>query len=252
VRSALILLVLPAWTFAQEQDAEKVFQQLEAKIEKAKSVHCSFKGEMGPGGRQGPTVQGSYQVGPGDKFQLTTQGKEDKEGRGKLTLVFENDQMTGTAGGPDGQSKKEMPVPAGAPKALRTAMLRGGPTAWNLWLGPQSGNFLGVKPGSPDWPAFTASKFRLGDKAKVGERDALVLEYTLDFDKKPYAVKLWLDAETKLPLKREIIIAKEGVQGRIVETYSGFKLDEQGVEKGKKGEEKDREKAPKKDSEKEP
>jgi hypothetical protein len=65
-----------------------------------------------------------------------------------------------------------------------------------------------------------------GGKDKVGGRDALILEYTLKiegnaFEGKEFALKLWLDATTKLPLQRTMEL-----EGTVwLETFTTFLVD---------------------------
>jgi hypothetical protein len=73
------------------------------------------------------------------------------------------------------------------------------------------------------------SDFKRGANAKVEGREAHVIEYKVSTAGEDKAfVKLWLDARTHLPLKRELRAAT-GDAFRVVETYSEFKLGPKGA-----------------------
>ena len=75
------------------------------------------------------------------------------------------------------------------------------------------------------------SDFKLGANAKIEGREARVIEYKVAIkDGDTVSAKLWLDAKTHLPLKRELAAEKEGGNVRIVETYSEFKFGQKGGE----------------------
>ena len=64
---------------------------------------------------------------------------------------------------------------------------------------------------------FKVTDFALGDKEKVGEHEAQVVRYNLFLrGKVKLSVSVWLDAKTKLPLKRVTTIPDKGEQKRTV------------------------------------
>jgi outer membrane lipoprotein-sorting protein len=72
------------------------------------------------------------------------------------------------------------------------------------------------------------SGFKMAGKEKVGGREANIIAYQFPFGEKdlPTTCKLWLDAQTNLPLKRVLEISDQGkVLFRAVETYSGWELE---------------------------
>ena len=74
---------------------------------------------------------------------------------------------------------------------------------------------------------FRVSDFVLGKEEKIGERNAQVIHYKLVMDNGRFShppsdtadTTVWLDTETKLPLKR-VLTSKNGSESlRITETY---------------------------------
>ena len=74
------------------------------------------------------------------------------------------------------------------------------------------------EPGLDDM--FKVSDFVLGKKEKVGEREAQVIDYKLVMDNRDTAeTTIWIDTETKLPLKRVLSSKNANESLRITETY---------------------------------
>src|SRR5438128_1821315 len=67
-----LALAVPA--YAQENDAEKLFRQVEKKLAAAKSLQVTFDGELTSGGMVLISFKGKMVVGEGDKFSVDTDG----------------------------------------------------------------------------------------------------------------------------------------------------------------------------------
>ncbi len=87
---------------------------------------------------------------------------------------------------------------------------------------------------------FRTSALKRGDDGKVGEHDAQVVKYRLTFipeieefinEKPSFSVKLWLDANTGLPLKRRLTGKVGDKTITIKEKYTKFVIDEKIDEK---------------------
>ena len=64
------------------------------------------------------------------------------------------------------------------------------------------------------------------NKEKVGEQEAQVVRYNLFLrGKVKLSVRVWLDAETKLPLKRVTTIPGKGAQITVTETFTRLTLN---------------------------
>jgi hypothetical protein len=66
---------------------------------------------------------------------------------------------------------------------------------------------------------------KLGAKAKVGKRNAQVIDYQVELLGKSFKASVWIDTQTLLPLKR-VLTTEEGDKAiRINETYAAFTVD---------------------------
>src|SRR5262249_5428799 len=136
-----------------------------------------------------------------------------------LTLEMTSDgkKLKAVATPPGKETEEPLPENYGA--TVRTGLGRVGPTAGLLLAHP---NLQGKEEKDLD-KLLRPSDFKVGANVKVEGRDARVIEYKVTpTGAGPMTLKLWLDAQTRLPLKRELRDEKEGF--RIVETYSEFKL----------------------------
>jgi outer membrane lipoprotein-sorting protein len=70
------------------------------------------------------------------------------------------------------------------------------------------------------------SEFKLGKKENLGKRATQKIEYTLTIDKEPFRVTLWLDPETNLPLKRQLLVGKGKAQFQLIENYADYRINE--------------------------
>jgi hypothetical protein len=80
--------------------------------------------------------------------------------------------------------------------------------------------------------AFSVSDFKLGEDPKIGSRQARLIQYTLVTKglelrkgKTRFAVGLWVDEKTKLPLKRVVVPQEQDLGFVLTETYTSFTLD---------------------------
>jgi len=95
---------------------------------------------------------------------------------------------------------------------------------------PHEGFFLSTlnmgRPGGLAPDAIQLSDFKDAGKEKVGERNTQVIEYTATEKdaKEGLSMKMWLDAETHLPVKLAVTGGQSDVKN-LTETYSEFILD---------------------------
>src|SRR5262249_5401325 len=95
---------------------------------------------------------------------------------------------------------------------------------------PREGFFLSSL--EMDWRSdrapdlYKLSDFKLAGQEKVGERNTQVLQYTVTVKdvKDPLSMKMWLDAETNLPVRLAITGGKSDWTD-ITETYGEFTID---------------------------
>ena len=106
------------------------------------------------------------------------------------------------------------PPPKDLEKAVRMAISR-------------QGILFGLIIATPDgFGPVKVSDFKFGKKEKVGDRQAQAVEYRSAFKgNEPMATVVWIDIETKAPLKRMFRMKAEGKDGSMTETFHDTKLD---------------------------
>jgi hypothetical protein len=108
-----------------------------------------------------------------------------------------------------------------APKAVG-AYFRAALPRWGFFLSTLNMRRSGEL--TPD--AFQLSDFKLAGPEKIGERNTRVIQYTFKEKgaKDSLSVKMWLDAETNLPIKLAVTGGKSD-WADITEAYSEFTID---------------------------
>jgi outer membrane lipoprotein-sorting protein len=195
----------------QDPSAEELLKKVEEKGVKAKTFRQKAKIVLDFGEDKGGELD-TESVFKGDKFRVTLAGQAGPQ---KLDIKVVCDGAKIHVNPPQGEPKTK-DAPKGAGEGMRLVLLRGG-------------SFL---------PAFVASEregdprelltvkdLKYGKDEKVGERACKVLVYTLTMkdERDEPEITLWVDAETHLPVKRQL---KGGKGETITETYSDTKLDE--------------------------
>jgi len=233
MRCALSLFLFPALvplSLAQDNDAEKLFRDMEKKIKAAKAFEVHFAYQLDKTTTQGSLLltkdnktrlrlNGRFHFGAkrNASFELVSDGKRLKTKGAKLVIA-----SNGQAGYADGRTEKE--TPRSLYGALTATLSRGG-MGFTVMILP----YLIGSDTDPDGEEskMHAYDFKAGAAEKVGEREARVIRYRFgkgDTCPDDAEVTLWIDAETNLPLKR-VLETPRGERIRITETYNEFKLD---------------------------
>jgi hypothetical protein len=227
MRWVLLVLLLPALAVAggEGNEGEKRYRDLEKRVGMTKMVHVAFASKILKGDKEAGHFKGVVDLEDWDKASVKVKG--EVEGKAiTLEMTADGKKLKVVATPPGGE--KEEPLPRNFGAMVRTGVSRVGPTAGLLRGYPR---IEGKE--EPDLDKLLrVSDFKLGANAKVEGREARVIEYkvTLTGTEKVSA-KLWLDAKTHLPLKRELSADTEGGTVRIVETYSEFTLGRKGQAK---------------------
>jgi uncharacterized protein (TIGR03067 family) len=223
--------------------AKQLFEAMEGRLLKAKSVRCGFSTEFsfqgnattaGAGG--GPPTEGTLIFTEGNKVNLQIEEATDPDiNPGKIVSdgvrLRENVWNPGPSkgGGPPPPKTREGKPNPQLTEVLRSLLCRVG--LYHRFVerrltdpGLDLPETLRFKPDT----AFAVSDFTLGGKEKVGGRECQVVLHRLaprglDLGDRPVQVKVWIDVRTNLPLKRELI-AGEGAL-RVTETYADMELD---------------------------
>src|SRR5205814_501540 len=94
------------------------------------------------------------------------------------------------------------------------------PTATALFIDVGRYNPLFMWPSNLEGKSgFTRRDFKFGPEEKVGKKNTRVLEYTLKDANGTMKCKIWLDPETKLPVKRRIV-TDDGAGFFVEENYT--------------------------------
>ena len=194
-----------------KNEAEKLFRTMEEKLEKAKTLECVFEVKM-----DAHSYKGSLSLAEGNKACLKI--NEATEGRRMRCLIV----STGTRLSYQDNGMNH-PKLEDTPKSLNAEIL--------TWMA-RSGVFLPQAPLPPvkaddAKDRFRVSGFKLGNKEKVGERDAQRLDYqlTVKGNQAPpsFSVTVWVDLKTGLPVKRTV---GEGNATLTTESYGEITLNE--------------------------
>jgi hypothetical protein len=223
MRWGLLVWLLPAVAVAggAGNEGEKLYRDLEKRVVKAKAVRVAFASKMMKGDKEFGHFKGVVDLDEGNKGRVELKGQGDGK-EFAMEAVSDGKKLKVTMTPPG--KEQEQPLPKDFGVLVRTSLSRAGPVASLLFARPM---VPGEDPG-PD--QFPVSDFKLGANAKVAGREARVIEYKVSpKGGDTVSVKLWLDAKTHLPLKRDLSAEKGGESFRIVETYSEFKLGSKGA-----------------------
>src|SRR5262245_26129071 len=205
MRYALSALLLPAslsLSLAQDNDAEKLFREMEKKIKAAKAFEVTFSYQVENRKTQGELlltndnkarlkINGAVGDKRNAKFELVADGKQLKTKGAKL-FIASNGQSGVELGG---ESRWE--TPKNFHDLLSATVSRGG--MWfSLLVMPyfQANDEL-----DPDRMKMRVYDFKLVAAEKVGEREAKVIRYRFgkgDGCRGDEEMTLWIDAKTSL------------------------------------------------------
>jgi outer membrane lipoprotein-sorting protein len=209
--------VVAAPAYAGENEAEKLFRQMEKKLQAAKTVQIRFDIKASIFGMEG-TARGKAVLGEEDRVRLDAEA-EFAGMNLKVTMVGDGTKLFNK----DSQ-KAEIEI-KDSPKGL-------GEYFRGVW--PRVGIFAGLEEALENQQlpkvddAFKVSNFKLGAKEKVGNAETRVVEYTVTLKSKDMAaahVKVWINTQTQLPAKLELRVDAGGVAVELSETYAEFVLD---------------------------
>jgi outer membrane lipoprotein-sorting protein len=218
----LLVLLLPAFAPAggEGNEAEKLYRDLEKRVTQANTVRVAFEARLMKGAKEAGHMKGVIVVGEGNQARMEVKGQVDGKDMA-LEMTSDGKKLKAVATPPGKETEEPLPENFGA--MVRTGLSRVGPTAGLLLAHP---SFQSKEEKDLD-KTLRLSDFKVGADGKVEGRDARVLEYKVTpTGAGPVTLKLWLDARTRLPLKRELRDEKEGF--RVIETYSEFKLGPKG------------------------
>jgi len=209
---AAFAILLPQET----HEAEELFRKMEEKFTKANSFQLSWKvaatikeGEL--------TAEGTVLLSEGNKARIDFAAK-----------VLDQDQKDqfisdGKTLETYGSRSSSVATPETFNKTVLGSIARGGAVQALTVI-----NMKYYTRESDPRKLFTLSSFAMGKKEKVEKREAQVIEFkaTLNPNKQEATVKLWIDCESGLPLKRVFTVNEMKQEIVSTETYSNIKFDE--------------------------
>lgn len=182
----------------EDAAAKKLYEASKKKVLDAKAfkiaVDANFKGKTRSG-----TMKGTIIVASGNKVRVEltmTFGNRANE----LKMVCDGKKMASTSRGKTRTQDVEKDFAA----KIRDAIVRIGPTA-SVTRGS----------GRPVQP-HKLSGFALGGKETIAKRQAQIIKYNLTQGDEVLNITAWIDAKTKLPLKR--VVTREGRDGKVTES----------------------------------
>ncbi len=216
----------PLTAAQREKQAERLFHESEQTLAEADRVRITVECTVEGTARQAERIKGTLLMARRNKLRLVVEGSHRGQAF-RFSDVSDGIKMKSEATGLEPREAQDSPSDL-------NAMFAGTFSRIGLIAGFRvSTRQAGEKePGLDD--QFKVSDFALGKKEKVGEREARVIDYKLLMDKLDTAeTTLWLDTETKLPLKRVLSTTAGNESLRVTETYQirvGGTIDEKQFE----------------------
>jgi outer membrane lipoprotein-sorting protein len=214
----LLFVAVPA--YGQDNDAERLYRAMEKEVRSAKTLHFAFDGQINMMGMQG-TMKGEAWLAEGQKGNISLEGEFPGD-KMKLTRISDGKSTYS-------KMNEKVDVTAHKPEEQHTEQVLGMVARVGMTVG-----FMTSRKRTPDdKEPFDLDKmaaikdFKLGAKEKIGKHNTQAVDYQVTMpDGITAKATVWIDTETKLPVKREIGVQKGGVEeARITETYSTFTVD---------------------------
>ena len=203
--------------------ADKLFKEMEEKLLKAETLQVTLKTSV-----QGPKEY-TYQIGATLFLQAGNKARIEIDHETQHlplppTMVSNGTTWKGIAPGVD---LPELDTPRNLNRIFTLVVTRGGTSALVHWLRSPMRKEGGAEPDPETW--LRISEIKMGDKEKINERSAQAIHYQLKMGNiKPAEtnVTLWLDVETRLPVKRVFVSTQGTEEFTATETFHDLKLNE--------------------------
>ena len=218
--SAALILVAPLLSSPAQGDAEDIFRECRKQFREAKTLQFKFTSVTTLGDREDKTV-GTVHLGQDNKARIAL--RRERPGSTYTEEMISSGAKMIRIHSRDGRRQL-----LDAPKTLigdcRFLLLRLGANEDRLGK-IFRGRYLKSR---HRLTGMQVSEFRRGAREKVGDREAQEIRYTLGYEGRGggLEMRLWIDLETKLPLKRIVTIKGRPGIPPIVERYTEFRLNE--------------------------
>lgn len=208
VRTVTVLVLL----FPQQKnEAEELYTQMQDKLRGAKTARFTFKSTI-----ENPDEkwEGTAWIAEGNKARVEI-SRQRAQNPYSLTLICDGKQIFW--GSPTRKAMEKAPDTFIADLVGLFAK-----------MGANEDRLEDLFRGRRDKvERFESTDFAMGAREKLGDREAQEIRFTVKVKGRDGGadVKLWLDAETRLPLKR-VMAVKERPDEVVKEEYAGWKLGE--------------------------
>jgi outer membrane lipoprotein-sorting protein len=209
--------------FDLPNEAEQIFRRMEAKVIAAKTIECQVEVQT-KAEKKEIVLKGTLLLDEGRKVRMDVTEEQDGKTK-KGTLVSDGKTMAAVGTLPTKRDAET--APPWLAGATRAALVRASLTVpTDFFVRGSAANYLEFL-----WVngAFRLSDFKLGEKEKVGDHEAQIVEYNLVLVFRTYsvpvAVQLWIDTKTDLPLKRVLTVGMGDGKMTMTESYSKITLD---------------------------
>ncbi|HEX4608277.1 MAG TPA: hypothetical protein VH092_08735 [Urbifossiella sp.] len=204
---------------AQENEAERLFGEMEAALAGAATLDLAFETTYGEANlRKGQRLKGTLAVGGENQLRLAVTG-----GKAGATVHLQVSDGTRSMLRVEGEDEARFrPASKTLGANYRAVVARSGVLPALLARGYEHAN------GGGSYKEFhPVSGIIIGGREKVGGREARRVDYVLGVkgEKATYPASVWIDPETRLPVKR---VVSDGGSPWFTETYEltlGGKLD---------------------------
>jgi outer membrane lipoprotein-sorting protein len=226
ILSILLWSVLLPVALAQDNEAEKLFRDMEKKLHAAKAFQLAVTIETkGDTKDRVGSFKGSLLLTNDNKARLKISGDDFGEAR-NWEIISNGKQLRLKPYAAMPVFKDEATLPT--PKNLH-GMLTARVSGHGVFLNVLSLTYLLLEADDPRTSKLDIWGFKMGAGEKVAGRDAKVVSYKAGpkEEKDHAAFTVWIDSKTLLPLKRVIVPGRtSGSAGiTISETYTKFTLD---------------------------
>jgi outer membrane lipoprotein-sorting protein len=211
----LVVATLAVPVSAGENEAEKLFRQMEKKVKGAKTLQIRFEMAISVLGIEG-NLKGTASFGESDKARLEAKGTIAGQEVDALGVATGTKIHLLERGSKDG---KTLDSPKGLGIYFRGVVPRVG-----LGAALEDQDALADLPNVDD--RYKISDFKLGGKEKIGDAETRIVEYAvLIKGKDKGTAKLWINTKTHLPAKLQIRAGVGGADIEITETYTEVTID---------------------------
>jgi len=213
-----VALPVSAQAQVQKNEAENLYRAMEKKIRDAKSLKVVFEVEGGKDAKA-MKVKGMGHLSAGNKGRFEAEVNAGGKVQ-KLLIVSDGKQLI--ARDTENPALLPRPTPGRFDSDARAMVTRMGAlmaaALFNLGDPPFESKDLDK--------AVSVSDFKLDGNEQIGKREARILEYAIEMFGEQGTVRLWIDRQTILPLKRRVL--QGGNEDKaLTEIYTEFVIEPQ-------------------------